>query len=163
MSTLFNVIELRPVNSEARSEHCAFLLGRVGKVMSRRFAKALGGTGLKPPQAGVLMTLHERGPLTQQALGELMHIDPSNLVGVLNEVEESGWAIRRRDPSDRRRHIVEISKEGTKLVARIDEVVTSLEAEMLSVLDDREKEQLRQLLVRVVDAAADDGLETEAA
>lgn len=149
---------------DVRGERCGFLLGRVGKLMSRRFAKALAGSGVKPPHAHVLMTLHDRGPLTQQALGELLHLDPSNLVGVLNEVEENGWAIRRRDPADRRRHIVEISKKGTELVARVDEVVTGLEGDMLAVLDERERAQLRDLLSRVVEAAArEDGLEAEAA
>ena len=149
---------------DVHGERCGFLLGRVGKLMSRRFAKALAGSGVKPPHAHVLMTLHDRGPLTQQALGELLHLDPSNLVGVLNEVEENGWAIRRRDPADRRRHIVEISKKGTELVARVDEVVTGLEGDMLAVLDERERAQLRDLLSRVVEAAArEDGLEAEAA
>src|SRR5256885_16690317 len=168
MSTLSNVIQLRSMeptgaHNGAPSERCSFLLGRVGKLMSRRFATSLAGTGLKPPHAGVLFVLRD-GPRTQQALGDLLHMDPSNLVGVLNEVEENGWAVRRRDPADRRRHIVEISKKGTELIARVDEVVTELEGEMLAVLDERERAQLRDLLSRVVEAAArEDGLEVEAA
>ncbi|MFL5887052.1 MAG: MarR family winged helix-turn-helix transcriptional regulator [Thermoleophilaceae bacterium] len=168
MSTLSTVIQLPSVDptgahTEASSERCSFLLGRVGKLMSRRFAKALAGTGLKPPHAGVLFVLRD-GPRTQQALGELLHMDPSNLVGVLNEVEENGWAVRRRDPADRRRHIVEISKQGTELIARTDGVVAELESQILAVLDERERDQLRDLLSRIVEAAgAEDGLEADAA
>src|SRR3954465_14212786 len=135
MSTLSNVIQLRSMeptgaHNEAPSERCSFLLGRVGKLISRRFAKSLAGTGLKPPHAGVLFVLRD-GPRTQQALGDLLHMDPSNPVGVPHGVEENGWAVRRRDPADRRRHIVEISKKGTELIARTDPVVADPESQIL--------------------------------
>lgn len=140
------------------------LLGRLGKLVSRRFAKALTATGLKPPQAGVLMTLRDRGPMTQQALGDVLHIDPSNLVGVLNELEDNGWALRRRDPADRRRHIVEISAEGAERVAGVEQIVAQVEDELLAVLDAGEREQLRDLVSRIVEStAADEALEMHAA
>jgi DNA-binding MarR family transcriptional regulator len=132
------------------------LLGRLGKLVSRRFAKALGATGLKPPQAGVLITLRDRGPMTQQALGDVLHIDPSNLVGVLNELEDNGWALRRRDPTDRRRHIVEISDEGTDRVAGVEDIVAEVEEELLAVLNPQEREQLRDLVARVVESTPPD-------
>jgi DNA-binding MarR family transcriptional regulator len=140
------------------------LLGRLGKLVSRRFAKALTATGLKPPQAGVLITLRDRGPMTQQGLGDVLHIDASNLVGVLNELEDSGWAIRRRDPTDRRRHIVEISEEGADRVAGVEDVVAQVEDELLAVLNPGEREQLRDLVARIVESnAADEALEMHAA
>ena len=149
---------------EERFERCGFLLGRIGKLASRRFAKALENTGLKPPQAGVLMTLHQRGPMTQQALGDLLHVDPSNLVGILNELEDNGLAVRRRDPDDRRRHIVEISAAGLEQVAGIEGVVSEVEDGLLSGLDESERAQLQRLLSRVVErAAAEDGPDGEVA
>jgi DNA-binding MarR family transcriptional regulator len=140
----------------AQHERCGFLLGRLGKIVSRRFTKALEDTGLKPPQAAVLMTLRDRGSMTQQALGDLLHVDASNLVGILNELEDNGWALRRRDPVDRRRHIVEISDEGKKRVAPIEQIVTGVEDQLLGVLDARERKQLQGLLARVVEAAPDE-------
>src|SRR3954470_22898200 len=134
---------------EPSLERCGILLARVGKIAGRRLAKALSTTGLKPPHAGVLITLRDRGAMTQQALGEVLNIDPSNLVGVLNELEDNGWALRRRDPSDRRRHIVEISEEGTARLAGVEEVVGEVEEEMLAVLEPRERDQLRDLVARI--------------
>ena len=40
----------------------------------------------------------------------LMANDP---IAILNELEERGYATRRRDPEDRRRHLVEVSKTGS--------------------------------------------------
>ena len=147
-------VEQIPNPGEERPERCGFLLGRVGKLASRQFAKALETVDMKPPEAAVLMNLRDRGPMTQQALGELLHIDPSNLVGVLNELEESGLALRRRDANDRRRHIVEISPAGVERVAVVADLVAEVEAHLLAVLDERERDQLRALLARVVQAAA---------
>ena len=61
LSTLWPVIQSSSVeksyaHGEERYERCGFLLGRIGKLASRRFAKALESTGLKPPHAGVLLT-----------------------------------------------------------------------------------------------------------
>ena len=49
------------ISGQERLERCGFLLGRLGKIVSRRFTKALEATGLKPPHAAVLMTLRDRG------------------------------------------------------------------------------------------------------
>jgi DNA-binding MarR family transcriptional regulator len=163
MSTLVSVIQSPSVDKsyahgEERYERCGFLLGRIGKLASRRFAKALENTGMKPPQAGVLLTLRDRGAMTQQALGDLLHVDPSNLVGILNELEDNGLAVRRRDPDDRRRHIVEISPVGLEQVAGIEEVVAEVEDGLLAGLDEGERAQLQRLLGRVVErAAAEEG------
>jgi DNA-binding MarR family transcriptional regulator len=150
------------VSGQERQERCGFLLGRLGKLVSRRFTKALDVTGLKPPHAGVLFTLSDRGPMTQQALGDLLHMDPSNLVGVLNELEDNGWAVRRRDPSDRRRHIVEMSSEGAQRVAGLEEIVAGVEDQLLAPLDARERGQLQGLLARVIENAGEDELEAAA-
>jgi DNA-binding MarR family transcriptional regulator len=147
-------VEKSYASEEERYERCGFLLGRIGKLASRRFAKALEKTGLKPPQAGVLMTLRDRGAMTQQALGDLLHVDPSNLVGILNELEDEGLAVRRRDPSDRRRHIVEISAAGLEQIGAIEEVVVEVENGLLGGLSDDERSELQRLLARVVQQLA---------
>src|SRR5258708_5915321 len=67
---------------------------------------------LRPRQLVALNLLHEHGPLSQQSLGEALTLDPSNVVGLLNELEERALITRRRDPADRRRHIVSLSPAG---------------------------------------------------
>jgi DNA-binding MarR family transcriptional regulator len=151
-------VENTYAHGEERFERCGFLLGRIGKLASRRFAKALEKTGLKPPQAGVLMTLRDRGAMTQQALGDLLHVDPSNLVGILNELEDEGLAVRRRDPDDRRRHIVEIAPAGLEQIDGIESVVAEVEDGLLGGLSDDERSELQRLLARVVQkVASEDG------
>src|ERR1700760_3215777 len=80
-------------------------LARVG----RRSAEAGMPGCLRPPHLIALRLLGERGPISQHALGVALSLDPSNVVGLLNELEERGLITRRRDPADRRRHIVALS------------------------------------------------------
>src|SRR5215213_11512506 len=89
----------------------AMLLVKVGRAAERWFTEELKPTGLTPKHVGVLFEVDAR-PTSQQALIDTIGVDPSKLVGILNDLEADGLIVRRRDPDDRRRHIVELSKEG---------------------------------------------------
>ena len=138
---------------ELRGCGAGLLLGQAGRLARRRFKAALAPTGLKPAHTAILVELRERGPTTQQELGGVVDVDPSNLVALLNEVEAEGLAERRRDPDDRRRHIVEISKAGTAQLAEVDRAVAVAEEELMGDLDEEERGQLRTLLSRIVKGA----------
>src|SRR3982074_2245902 len=88
------------------------LIIKLGRITMHRFSEALEPFGIRPRHVAALIELRERGELTQQALCGQLHLDPTNLVAILSELEKRGFATRRRDPEDRRRHIVEVSKKG---------------------------------------------------
>jgi DNA-binding MarR family transcriptional regulator len=127
-----------------------FLLARLGRIAARQLDDYLAVTGLKRPHAAVLMELRNFGPLSQQALGERLHIDPSNLVAFLNALEDDGLLVRRRDPADRRRHIVEITSEGSARIPVCDEPLDQLEDQLFAGLSADERDRLRDLLERTV-------------
>src|SRR5436305_15350950 len=85
------------------------LMIKLGRITMHRFAEALEPFGIKPRHVAALIELRDSGELTQQSLCGALHLDPTNLVAILNELEERGYARRRRDPADRRRHIVDAS------------------------------------------------------
>jgi DNA-binding MarR family transcriptional regulator len=127
-----------------------FMLARLGRVAARRLNDYLAVTGLKRPHAVILMELRNFGPMSQQSLGERLHIDPSNLVAFLNTLEDDGLLVRRRDRADRRRHIVEITQEGIGRVPVCDEPLDALEDQLFVGLSTTDRERLRQLLERVL-------------
>jgi DNA-binding MarR family transcriptional regulator len=94
--------------------------------------------------------LNERGPLSQQELGEVLSLDPSNVVGLLNELEQRELVTRRRDPADRRRHIVEMSTKGEDALTDAYLRLGSVEDELLAALSVEERAHLHDLLVRAV-------------
>jgi DNA-binding MarR family transcriptional regulator len=139
------------------------LLAVLGRAASERLREALMGSDLRPRQYQALGLLRAGGPRGQQALGEAMGVDPSILVTLLNPLEEQGLLTRRRDPADRRRHIVAITRAGE---ARFDEAAQTYEAaqeELLSALDSDQRAQLQALLLELERALAvpDDACEGE--
>jgi DNA-binding MarR family transcriptional regulator len=85
------------------------LLEHLARVGRRVFETTLAPGDLRPRHLIALNLLSEHGPASQQMLADALSLDPSNVVGLLNELEERGLIARRRDPADRRRHIVELS------------------------------------------------------
>ena len=124
-------------------------LAASGQVANAQLKKALAAHGLKPGHGHVLLLLSHEGATSQQALTESLGVDPSVLVVMLNDLERDGLAERRRDPADRRRHIVEISARGTKLVADLDRAIDAVEVALFADLDAAEISTLQDLLARV--------------
>jgi DNA-binding MarR family transcriptional regulator len=102
--------------------------------------------GMRLRQFMVLGVLAQRPKCRQQDLCETLMLDANNCVLLLNELEELGWTERKRDPEDRRRHVVVITDAGVAALKRARKAQETLEDEMLAALDAEEREQLRDLL-----------------
>src|SRR5690349_16741028 len=125
-------------------------LARVG----RRAAESCMSGCLRPRHMIALKLLGERGPMTQHAVGVALSLDPSNVVGLLNELEERGLVTRRRDPADRRRHIVELSPARSGEVALTCDQLGAVEDDLFKALTAEERATLYDLLARAVEALA---------
>lgn len=97
-----------------------------------------------------LTLLQERGDLAQQDLIRVFGLDASNVVGLLNGLEERGLVVRRRDHADRRRHIVSLTPEGAVVLDSTFGRLAGIEDELLHSLSMHERETLHRLLLRIV-------------
>ena len=125
------------------------LMIKLGRITMHRFTQALEPYGVRPRHVAALIELRDRGQLTQQSLCGQLHLDPTNLVTILNELEERGYATRRRDPEDRRRHLVEVSKKGIAVLDKVSEVMDGVEEELLDGLDPAERKDLEGILTSI--------------
>ena len=99
----------------------------------------------------MLAHLREHNPIPQQELGEMLCVDANNLVLLLNDIESRGFAYRRRDPTDRRRHLVEITDEGLAAFERAERGIESVEDEVLASLTANERAELQSLLTKALE------------
>src|SRR5437764_1891871 len=125
------------------------LMIKLGRITMHRFTEALEPFGIRPRHVAALIELRDHGELTQQSLCGQLHLDPTNLVAILNELEQRGYATRRRDPEDRRRHLVEVSDKGIGVIERVSEVMDGVEDDLLDGLEPAEREQLEGLLTSI--------------
>jgi DNA-binding MarR family transcriptional regulator len=132
----------------SRAPSSMVLLTRLAKQVYRRSSEELLGMHLR-----LLMTLdylrdHDRAP--QQELAEVLCMDANNVVLLLNELEEHGYVTRRRDPDDRRRHIVELTAQGRRALLRAERAQEEIEDDVLGALDHEERATLWRLLTRAL-------------
>jgi len=146
--------------TDSESPRLAVLLAKLSKTVYRKSEEALPGVGIKDYLA--LRNLDERG-VPQQRLAECLGMDENNLVLLLNGLEEAGSIARRRDPDDRRRHIVEITPRGKKVLERAERGMDKLEQELLTALSPSERAALKQLVRRVLESQAATTIQSEVA
>src|ERR671922_290449 len=128
-----------------------FLLKRLGFAAKDKSMAAYERAGLHPYHHAVLAVLDEGSRETQGAIADALGYDRGQLVGLLDELEERGLVERRRDPSDRRRHIVRLTPDGKRALAKLRTLAARLESEFLNPLDEDERAQLHALLLRLAE------------
>lgn len=126
------------------------LIDYLARVSRRAADAAMTDGSLRPRHVIALTLLGERGPMTQHAVGGALNLDPSNVVGLLNELEERGLITRQRDPADRRRHIVEVSATGADELARTYAQLGHVEDGLFRALTPEQRCALHALLAEAV-------------
>lgn len=124
------------------------MLLRLAKAIHKRSTEEL--LGIKLRQLMLLSYLRRGAPALQQQLCESLWLDPNNCVLLLNELEEMGYIVRRRDPADRRRHVVDMTDEGLVALERAERAQETIGDELFAALDDEERATLRSLLSRAL-------------
>ena len=129
----------------------AFLIKRLGFAAKERALAAYEEARLNPYHHAVLAVLDEGSRETQGAIADALGYDRGQLVGLLDELEERNLVERRRDPGDRRRHIVRLTPDGERALAELRVLARRLEDDFLASLDEGERAQLHALLRRLAE------------
>ncbi|MFB7260446.1 MarR family winged helix-turn-helix transcriptional regulator [Streptomyces nojiriensis] len=127
----------------------SWLVGRVAARGRELVAAAVAAEGLKLMHHAVLAATAEYGPVAQADLGRRLAVDPKDMVGMLNHLQEAGLVLRAPDPGDRRKNAVTITPEGTAVLARCAALAEAANAEFLAPLSPAEREHLMALLTRL--------------
>jgi DNA-binding MarR family transcriptional regulator len=122
------------------------LLDHLARRMRLRSEGVLAPLGLRPRHLVTLTIMRDQGEVTQHALADLLTLDSTNVVGVLNELEEQRLIERRRLPTDRRRHIVDLTDAGRDRLAEAEFALAAAEDEVFAGLSVDQRVELATLL-----------------
>ncbi|WP_386693263.1 MarR family winged helix-turn-helix transcriptional regulator [Streptomonospora nanhaiensis] len=125
------------------------MFGRIAVYSQRLSAEALAEAGVRSYHYALLAALAEFGPTSQAELGRRCGIDRSDVVAVLNDLQERGAVERTPDPADRRRNSIVLTSAGGDLLRRLDSVVGEMQDRLLAPLSTEERAVLVGLLVRL--------------
>jgi DNA-binding MarR family transcriptional regulator len=139
------------MGSEQTQTGTLVLLTRLAKQAMRRSNPEMLGIDLRLLMALSYLGDHDGAP--QQEFVDALCIDAKNVVLLLNELEDFGHLVRRRDSEDRRRHRVYITDTGRAVLERAADAQQPIEDEVLQALDADERATLRRLLLQALRGA----------
>ena len=139
--------DLRMPGELLRSD--GFLLGKLGLAMKAKALKAFDQAGFEAYHYSLLALLDEGDRETQATIANVLGVDRSQLVGILDALEERGLVERRRDPQDRRRHVVSLTPAGRRQLVKLRGIVSQVEDEFFGTLDPQDRAALHRVLLRL--------------
>jgi DNA-binding MarR family transcriptional regulator len=123
---------------------------QLGLYGARQFGARLAPLGLEQRQAGMLLRLAVNQGQSQQAIAEMIGVNATRMVFLVDELEKLGLVERRRNPADRRSHALYLTSAGTATVDRVRAIAAEHEAALAAGLTAAEQEQLIGLLRQIV-------------
>ena len=127
------------------------LLSGLGRDATARVRRAIRPLGLGAQQFLVLKQLQVLGEASQAELADAVGIDRSNLASIASGLCDRGLVDRSRHETDRRRYVLRLSRPGERLLRRAERANADTEEDLLSPLDDEQREQLYAVLRRLAD------------
>ena len=112
---------------------------------------ALAEAGGSLPVWLVLISLKSRQLASQRELAEAVGIQGATLTHHLDTMESAGLVTRRRDPANRRLHLVELTPAGDALFLRLRDAAMAFDLRLRAGLAESEVSQLEALLTRLGD------------
>lgn len=138
-----------PLEMEGSSNSIGFMLSKVGAAVAAKFGKLVGEFGLVPRQFFVLNLISQHEGESQQAIAESIGVAKSQMVAVVDELEEKKLLERRINPNDRRQHALYLTKAGLKLRDRTLAAAVELEEYLRSALTKNEADVLVSALQKL--------------
>jgi DNA-binding MarR family transcriptional regulator len=129
----------------------AFLLAQVGAHAAGQFGERLKTLRLLRPHAGILRLIGVSPGLSQQELGRRLAILPSQLVALLDELQERGLIERRQDASDRRTYALHLTASGRTTTEHIGRIAREHDDATCAALNIDERQHLNGLLSKIAD------------
>jgi len=124
-------------------------LARTARSVSRAFDKALAQAGGSVPVWLVLISLKTQQLGNQRNLAEEVGIKEATLTHHLNSMEQQGLITRRRDPANRRVHLVELTEAGEAAFQRLRGAAAGFDERLRAGLSGDEVARLADLLSRL--------------
>ena len=138
-------------------------LTQVSRRVSRAFDDALAAAGGSVPVWLVLLNLKLRSTASQRELAQAMGIREATLTHHLNSMESTGLLTRRRDPANRRIHVVELTQAGEAAFLRLRTAAVAFDRLLRRGLTEQDAADLDGLLGRLAANVAGDDAPAEGA
>ncbi len=127
----------------------AFLIAQVGSHAQNSFGKQVNPLGLRLAHVGVLKAIFRADGLTQRELGDALGMFPSNLVRLIDELEEKDLVRRGKSAEDRRSYTLQLTKKGQGVASQLIALTRAHQDRICTSLAPEERQELTRLLQKI--------------
>jgi DNA-binding MarR family transcriptional regulator len=103
------------LNQETLSRRLRF----IASLYTNRLAQQLSFAGINRYFDVLLILSSNPAPVTQNKLADLMNLDKSRMVAIINYLQQNGYVTVERNPADRREHLIKLSEKGLEIIPEI--------------------------------------------
>lgn len=142
----------RPSSSAGRAlaHHTGYLLIKLGELTLGFAEQALAPLDLRGRHFNVMAMVAADATLSQQDLSGLLGLDPTLMVGLVDDLERRGLLRRERSQKDRRRYVLQLTPAGKRTLKRAFSAVEKVEQDLLAPLNRHEADTLQELTGRLL-------------
>jgi DNA-binding MarR family transcriptional regulator len=133
------------------ADQIGYLLSKAHLRVHNRANEVLEQLGLTVKHYGLLTLLVHEGPVSQGRLGEVMKIDRTTMVALIDELERAGHVDRTRNPEDRRAYALAATAFGKRVQRKAATLMKRVYAETLSPLSSSERAELQRMLRAIIE------------
>ncbi|MCP2336038.1 MarR family winged helix-turn-helix transcriptional regulator [Actinomadura rupiterrae] len=127
-----------------------FQLSKCGWWLEQRLEEELEPLEIRVRHFLVLAMLASSTTLSQQEMASYLLLDPTLMVGLVDDLEARGLCERTRDPGDRRRYAVRITPAGRDVHRRARALADEVGAEIFAPLEPGELRLVADAVGRVM-------------
>ena len=144
----------RPANSPNNQtsdlpQDLAFLIAQVGSHAQNSFGRHVDPLGLRLAHVGVLKAIFRADGLTQRELGNALGMFPSNLVKLIDELEEKDLVRRGKSTEDRRSYMLQLTEKGQAVAFELIALTRAHQDRICTSLAPAERKELTRLLQKI--------------
>jgi DNA-binding MarR family transcriptional regulator len=133
------------------TERVGYLTHKVGHLLLQAVEDRLRDLGLASRTYFVLAGLDRDQPISQQDLCRLLHIDPTTMVALADDLERGDFLLRSRNPKDRRRYDLRLTQKGRVALAAAHDAMATAEKEFFGPLSADELHDYEAFLRRLLE------------
>lgn len=138
-----------PVDLGPLGDSFGYLLRRAQVAVFQRFFDLFAELDIRPAQYSVLTVIERNPGLSQTRLADALGIKKTNLVAIIDTLEQRGLARRKPTESDRRSHALFLTPRGTVLISRLHRMDAALDQGLSRSMNGNERQRFCDVLRQV--------------
>jgi len=135
--------------TENPDRHLGFILHDVARLLRKRFDQRARVLGLSRAQWSVLAHLSRNEGIRQNALAEILEVEPITLARQIDRLEESALVERRADPTDRRARLLHLRREAHPLLEQMRVLGAETREDALCGISPERRDELIETLLEI--------------